>query len=317
MKKMVCLLVTFLLCVGSACAEFDSTGAGSDAMCFTGRSDVFTYYSLNSLWEIDNETGEAFDYPDFNNCYLVDVCDDGSVMLVNNENQLVITNLYGENEILPLIDEGFIMLMADYDDRLFYFADDKKLSVIDLKTRKKESLMEDVWMRFLAVDADGIWYSDDAGLYLLSFGEHRSEKVIDADVGFFQRVSDDVFYASATTGTVWAYSLKDGTQRQVLEQPAYSFAFNDSAQQALVISRPDNKLQWYDLKRETQWLLELDKGETPETINAMGGCLYIKTMQSRQNADGVNLQAVYCVYDGKLTPVFKETFEEMQDDAGM
>ena len=95
MKKMACLLVTFLLCVGSAYAEFDSMGAGSDAMCFTGRSDVFTYYSLNSLWEIDNETGEAFDYPDFNNCYLVDVCDDGSVMLVNNENQLVITNLYG------------------------------------------------------------------------------------------------------------------------------------------------------------------------------------------------------------------------------
>ena len=141
--------------------------------------------------------------------------------------------------------------------------------------------------------------------------------MIDADVGFFQRVSDDVFYASATIGTVWAYSLTDGTQRQVLEQPAYSFAFSDSAQQALVISRPDNKLQWYDLKRETQWLLELDKGETPETINAMGGCLYIKTMQSRQNADGVNLQAVYCVYDGKLTPVFKEVFEEMQDDAGM
>ena len=74
MKKMSCLLVTFLLCVGSAYAEFDSMGAGSDAMCFTGRSDVFTYYSLNSLWEIDNETGEAFDYPDFNNCYLVDVC---------------------------------------------------------------------------------------------------------------------------------------------------------------------------------------------------------------------------------------------------
>ena len=49
MKKMSCLLVTFLLCVGSAYAEFDSMGAGSDAMCFTGRSDVFTYYSLNRI----------------------------------------------------------------------------------------------------------------------------------------------------------------------------------------------------------------------------------------------------------------------------
>jgi len=309
--------MAFLLCVSSACAEFDRTGVGSDAMCFTGQSDIYTYYSLNVLWEIDNETGEAFDYPDFNNCYLVDVRDDGSLVLANNESQLLITNLYGETNSLSLTDEGFIMLMADYDDHLFYFTDDKKLSAIDLKTHKKETLMEDVWMRFLAADADGIWYSDDAGLYLLSYGEHRSEKVIDADVGFFQRVSDDVFYASAATGTVWAYSLKDGTQRQALEQPAYSFAFNDSAQEALVISRPDNKLRWYDLKQGTQLLLELDKGETPETINAMGGRLYIKTMQNRQNADGQNLQAVYCVYDGKLTPVFKEVFEEMQDDAGM
>ena len=317
MKKTICFLLIFLFCVSSAYAAFNSTNIGSDAMRFVDQSDVYTYYSLNALWEIDNETGEAFDYPEFNDCYLIDVCEDGSLMLVNNENQLVVTNLYGETDSLPLIDDGFIMLMAAYGDRLFYFTDDKKLSFIDLKSRKKETLIEDVWMRFLAADADGIWYSDDAGLYLFSQEKRRSEKVIDADVGFFQRMSDNVFYASATTGSVWVYSLKNRTQKQALEHTAYSFIFNDSAQQALVISRPDNNLYWYDFDTETRLLLELDKGETPVTINAMGGNLYIKAMQSCQNTNGQNLQAVYCIYEGKLIPVFKEVLEEMQNDAGM
>lgn len=318
MKKLVCFLITLLLCVSSAGAEVDKAIAGSDTMRFMDQSDIFTYYCLSVLWEMDNKTGEVLDYPEFNSCrYLADICDDGSLILVNHENQLVITNLYGKSDNLPLIDEGFIILIAVCGNHLFYFTNDKKLSAIDLKTHKKETLIEDVWMRFLMVDADGIWYSDAAGLYKLSHGEHRSEKVIDADVGFFQRVSDVILYVSATTGTVWAYSLKDRTQQQVLERAASSFAFNDSMQQALVIPRFGNKLYWHDFEQGTQCLLAFDEGEAPLTINAMGDSLYIKTMQKQQNAMGQNLQAVYRVHGGKLTPVIKEGLGKVQNDAGM
>lgn len=312
-----CLVgIMIIVALGASAQEttFDEDAVGGGSLKFIAQSEHFTYLGLNVLYELDRETGEALNYDEYNLPAIVGIQKDGSLMMLDNKNNFITTDLYRHVNYMPIADEDWLINMDLHDGILYFSTISGFVKCLDLETHETTTILDNTLTRFIDVDQDGLWYSTDKGLYLVSLDSCEVQTVIDKDVGYFQRIGDEIYYAtSAGGGVIFAYSLKNQQTRQVVDKVlAYAFAFDRQGKKGAIITRPSSQLLWCDLETGENIEIGLPKDADPLDFQAMEGVLYLKVALPGQEKNGMDRLAIYQVNPGELNLIYEDPLQSQE-----
>ena len=284
---------------------------------FVDQTDAFFYFAAgsNGLVEIDLETGEELVYEIATQVNSVYALDKGRLAIPDNNKTLCVTDLLRYNETIELIDDkadGNVMRLLIKDDVVYYATNGGALCAFSLGDHSIKTLIEDHWMRQFMVANEGIWLSDNAGLYLYAYDTGQVKLMIDAPVGFIQRLHDKLYYSESLSGGLYTYDMHSGEIKKIWDGFAYEFIVNEGEETAAIIRRPYYDLVLLDM--ETSNIREVALDDQLCALNILNGEIYALCYTDRPaGVGGANYTLLKI---DQKTGLAQRVYATMVEDAG-
>lgn len=294
------LLAVFasIIFIGARCASADE---------FYASSEHFAYFIVENqgLMEVDLETDEAIIYDEYGgDIASIAMLDDGDILL-NTRNEIVATDLYGNERVLFAIadPDSWIYHMKRFGDKLYIATTDHKIYEMELDGSDLRELADNAYLLDFAVCDSKLYYCDGTAMYALNLLAEQSDTqiVIDDIVDAVEVFGGDVYFVRGIDRALYILDPNGEGHTQIISKGVRDFSVLPDGKHVAMIHRVDSSLR----------VLDTALGE--EIVKIPGFCvgvvcdahgLYIKIMETGEGFGDLSKYTIYRVNsDGSVTVI--------------